>query len=200
MRVVRDIVQGSPEWLQALTGNPGASGFSNIITSTGKASTSRQKYLYQMAGEIITGERPETYKSAAMQRGNDLEPEARELFEFLHGPVEQVGLIYPDHTDEYHISPDGIMPDREEGLEIKCPGLPVAVEYLDKQRVPTEYVIQVQGSLMVTGYRAWWFMSYYPGLKPLILRVERDEILIEQIRQAVEHFCHDLKKLVARLK
>lgn len=200
MNIIWDIEQGSPEWCQARCGNPGASGFSNIITSTGKPSSSRQKYLYKLAGEIITGEKPESYKSAAMQRGTELEPEAREVFEFIHGPVQQCGLIYPDHSTDYHISPDGIMPEKSEGLEIKCPTLPVAVEYLDKGCLPTEYKIQVQGSLMVTGYKAWWFMSYYPGLKPLILKIERDEALIKQIQDSVEKFCADLQKLVERLK
>ena len=198
MKIV-DVIQGSDEWMALRIGNPGASGFSNIITSTGKLSTSRQKYLYKLAGEIITGEKPESFKSAAMLRGNELESEGREVFEFVHGPVEQCGIIYPDHSTDYHISPDGYMPDKLEGLEIKCPGLPVAVEYLDKGQLPTEYKIQVQGSLMVTEYRAWWFMSYYPGLKPLILKIERDEALIKQIREAVELFCLDLKKLVERL-
>lgn len=199
MKALWDIEQGSDAWHTCRIGNPGASGFSNIITSTGKTSTSRQKYLYKLAGEVITQQKPQTYKSAAMQRGNELEPEAREVFEFVHGPVQQCGLVYPDHSTDYHISPDGLMPEKSEGLEIKCPELQTAVEYLDKGKLPTTYKIQVQGSLMVTGYKAWWFVSYYPGLKPLILKIERDEALIEKVRDAVELFCSDLKRLVGKI-
>jgi hypothetical protein len=53
---------------------------------------------------------------------------------------------------------------------------------------------------MVTGYKAWWFVSYYPGLKPLILKIERDEALIKEIRIEVELFVQDLKKLVKKIK
>jgi transaldolase len=37
-------------------------------------------------------------------------------------------------------------------------------------------------------------------MKPLILKIERDEALIKQIQDSVEKFCADLQKLVERLK
>jgi len=191
--------QGTPEWMALRVGSPGASGMDKIISSTGKVSTQRQKYLYQMAGEIITGEKAESYQNAHMARGIELEPEAREMFEFVHGPVEQCAVIYQDERRFWHVSPDGIMPEQRAGLEIKCPSLPVHVEYLDKGKLPTAYKIQVQASMMVTGWQAWWFVSYYPGMKPLILKIERDEDLIQKIQDAVEKFCEDLKKLVGKI-
>jgi putative phage-type endonuclease len=200
MIIIDDIEQGTDEWHALRVGNPGASGMDKIITSQGKSSTQRQKYLYQMAGETITGEKAESYQNAHMSRGTALEPEAREMFEFIHGPVEQCALIYPDERKLYHASPDGIMLDQKTGLEIKCPSLPVHVEYLDKGKLPTAYKIQVQSSMMVTGWPAWFFVSYYPGMKPLILKIERDEALIKQIQDAVEKFCEDLQKLVERLR
>jgi predicted phage-related endonuclease len=135
-----------------------------------------------------------------MARGNELEPEARELFEFIHGPVDQCAVIYQDDRRLWHCSPDGIMPEKEAGLEIKAPSLPVHVEYLDKERLPTKYIIQVQTSMMVTGWPVWYFVSYYPGIKPLIIEVWRDNKLISLIQEAVEEFCADLKKLVERLR
>src|SRR6056297_1695802 len=198
MQIISDIEQGTAAWHACRIGNPGASGMSNIITSQGKVSASRTKYMYQLAGELITGEKTEPYQSAAMARGHEMEPEARDVFEFGYGPVDQCGLVYPDHTDAYHCSPDGLLRNEPAGLEIKNPSLPVAVEYLVKGKLPSEYKIQVQGSLMVTGLDYWYFMSYYPGLKPLVLKVERDENLVPQIRDAVENFCRDLMDLVER--
>jgi putative phage-type endonuclease len=199
MIIIDDIEQGTDEWMALRVGSPGASSMDKIITSTGKKLTQRQKYLYQLAGEIITGEKTETYQTGHMSRGIELEPEGRELFEFIHGPVEQCAVIYQDSRKLWHCSPDGIMPDKEAGLEIKCPSLPVHVEYLDKGKLPTAYKIQVQASMMVTGWPVWFFVSYYPGMKPLIIPVERDENLIPLIQEAVEEFCSDLKKLVERL-
>jgi putative phage-type endonuclease len=152
-----------------------------------------------MAGEILTGQKSESYKNGHMERGTELEPEAREMFEFVHGPVKQCAMIYQDERKLWHASPDGIMPDQKAGLEIKCPSLPVHVEYLDKGKLPTAYKIQVQASMMVTGLAAWWFVSYHPGLAPLILKIERDEPLIKKINEAVEEFCNDLQDLVNRL-
>ena len=155
--IVVDMEQGSPEWFESRLGNPGASSFDKIVTSTGKSSTQRQKYLYQLAGEIITGQKSDNYQNGYMTRGIELETEARDTFSFLTDiDVSQCGLVYPDHTKDYHCSPDGLLSDG--GLEIKCPTLPVAVEYLDKAKLPTEYVIQVQGSMMVTGLNYWYFM------------------------------------------
>ena len=199
--ILHDCIQGSEEWNSLRVGNPGASSFDKIITSTGKTSTQRQKYLYQCAGEIITGQKAESYSNGHMERGIQLEQEARELFNMIHDvEVKQVGLVYPDHTKDYHCSPDGLCFGDMEGLEIKCPSLPVAVEYLDKGVLPTEYKIQVQGSLMVTGLDTWNFLSYYPGLKPLILRVERDEKLIKLIQIEINLFIQDLHELVYKIK
>src|SRR6056297_1455870 len=125
--LIIDEEQGTEAWQSFRIGNPGASGMSNIITSQGKLSVSRRKYLYKMAGEILTNAKAESYQSAAMSRGIELEPEAREAFEFAYGPVDQCGLVFPDHTSKYHCSPDGLLRNERAGLEIKCPTLQVAV-------------------------------------------------------------------------
>lgn len=200
MIIIDSCDQNSPDWIALRVGNPGASSMDKIITSTGKPSTQRQKYLYQLAGEIITGSKAETYQNAHMTRGTEMEPEAREMFEFVHGPVEQCALIYQDERKLWHVSPDGIMPEKEAGMEIKCPSLPVHVEYLDKGKLPTAYKIQVQASMMVTGWHAWWFVSYYPGIKPLILEVKRDEGLIAILQEELETFCAELSLLVKKLQ
>jgi len=200
MIIIDDIDQGTEAWMALRVGSPGASGMDKIITSQGKRSTSRQKYMYQLAGEIITGAKAETYQNGHMLRGTELEPEARDVFEFAHFPVHQCALIYPGDRKHWHVSPDGISVQRNCGLEIKCPSLPVHVEYLDKGVLPTAYKVQVQASLACTGWPVWWFMSYYPGMKPLIIPVERDGKLIPLINEAVEEFCADLQKLVERLR
>jgi len=200
MIIERDIIQGSPEWMQLRCGSPGASSIDKIITSTGKPSASREKYLYQMAGEKITGKKEESFSSAAMARGTELEPKARQFFQIMTGlQVEEVGLIYPNELRQYHISPDGLVIGHNKGLEIKCPLLSTAVEYLAKGTLPTTYKCQVQASMMATGYESWFFLSYYPGLKPLIIEVERDVKLIALMQSAMEEFIFDLNELVKKL-
>ena len=73
-------------------------------------------------------------------------------------------------------------------------------KYCQKGVCPTEYRLQVQGSMMVTGYETWWFMSYFPGLSPFILPVKRDSKLINVLQCEIDLFIKDLDELVTRLK
>jgi len=62
------------------------------------------------------------------------------------------------------------------------------VDYLMEAVLPSEYAVQVHWSMMVTGIQQWYFMSYFPGLNPLILRVEYDDFT-EKLKEAAELFC-----------
>jgi len=198
--IIDNCIQGGEHWTNLRCGNPGASNFSKIVTSTGKISSTRGAFLNTMAGEILLGAKEESFSNADMQRGIDLEPDARNLFEMIKGvEVKEVGLCYQNELRLFHVSPDGLIKGQKKGLEIKCPKLGTHVGYLAKGKMPTTYVCQVQGSLMCTGYESWFFMSYFPGLKPFILEVQRDEKLIKILQEEIDKFCADLKLLVKKL-
>ena len=197
--IILDIEQGSPEWYAARAGYPSASNFDKIITSKGEPSKQRMAYLYRLAGERLTGMPMETYTNGNMERGKELEAEARAAYEFItDNEVKQVGFCM-NEGQSYGNSPDGLIGE-DGGLEIKCPTLSVAVEYLDKGVLPTAYWQQVQGSLLVTGRKWWDFVSYYPGLPLFIVRVERDEKFIEKLHDELTVFCVELDELTARIK
>ncbi|MCK5606523.1 YqaJ viral recombinase family protein [Candidatus Pacearchaeota archaeon] len=197
---IEDAEQGSKDWYALRAGLPSASCFDKLITSKGAPSKSAQKYLYQLAGERLLGYSPPSYQNNDMVRGQEVEAEARASYEFItDAEVKQVGFCFKDERRLYGCSPDGLIGD-DGGLEIKCPILSTAAEYLDKGKLPTTYVQQVQGSMLITG-RAWWdFMSYYPGLRPLIVRVERNENLIAALEVTLEVFCVELDELTERLR
>lgn len=200
MEIVRDIIQGSQEWDDLRTGSVGASSLSKIITSTGKMSSQRQAFLYQIAAEKLTGRKTETYSSQAMQDGIELEPQTRMEFQVeTLKEVEQVGIIFPDGRPGFHISPDGLIVGEDAGLELKSVYAATQVKYLDKKKCPTEYVLQCQMSMFVTGYPIWWFCSHHPGLPLFYLPVERDEKLISIIKSELERFVSDVDALVVRL-
>jgi putative phage-type endonuclease len=192
--------QGSEQWFAERVGRPSASRFGEIITTKGVPSKQAEKYLYELAGERIIGTKTETYQTPAMLRGVEMEAEARQLYELMRDvEVEQVGICYQDEKRKFGASPDGLVGD-DGCLEIKCPTLPVAVEYLLAGRLPTKYFQQVQGQLLVTG-RAWVdFLSYYPGLSPLIVRVERDETFLTYLKVALDDFCEKLEKITEQLR
>jgi hypothetical protein len=70
---------------------------------------------------------------------------------------------------------------------MKCPELKTHAQYLAENRLPPEYRAQVHGCLIVTGRKWWDFLSYAPGLKPLLLRVEPDHYT-QRLREALEEF------------
>jgi len=43
-------------------------------------------------------------------------------------------------------------------------------------------------------------MSYYPGLTPLVVRVERDDKLIAALKAALEEFCDRLDAITEKLR
>ena len=200
--LILDIPQGSDEWLKARAGLISASNFGKILTPTGKKTDgkTRKDYLYQVAAERISGE-PEGdgFRSVWMERGNELEADARLWFEEKFSVlVEQVGLVYMDDRKVISCSPDGLLGG--EGLEIKCPKASTHMAYLDAGKVPTIYIPQIQGSMMVTGFDSWNFMSYHPAIKPLTQGVYRDEKYIALLREAVEEANAEVEAIVERVR
>lgn len=197
MKIIQ-VQQGSPEWLACRAGVPSASNFDMIVTSKGEPSKQAQKYMYRLAGERITGIPEETYQNAAMQRGVELEAEARMFYEMTNDcKIEQVGFCLADGG--WGCSPDGLV--NGDGLiEIKCPQIATHVGYLLDNKVPTDYFQQTQGQLLVTGRKWLDFISYYPAMKPLIVRVERDEVFIGKLEEELEKFVSELEEIVNKIK
>lgn len=126
--------------------------------------------------------------------GKEFESEARMMFaEHTGMAVDEVGLCVNRDNLILACSPDGMIRgdyglEYIAGLEIKCPSVDTHVDYVMEAVLPSEYAVQVHWSMMVTGLHHWYFMSYFPGLNPLILRVEYDEFT-EKLKEAAEQFC-----------
>lgn len=199
--ITETMEQLSKEWFNARCGRPSASNFGKILTPKGKPSTQSEKYCYQLAGERLTGIKEEGYTNPAMQRGIEMEAEARSYYEFVHDvKVEQVGICYRNEDRLYSCSPDGLMPELNRGLEIKCPSLAVHVEYLLGKKLPTIYIPQVMGSMLVTGYDTWAFLSYYPGMPVLDIVVTSDQEYLDKLAVALSDFNKELEKIVEKIK
>jgi hypothetical protein len=155
----------------------------------------RLKYLRTLAGEIIRGTpEDEGYSNAAMERGKALEAEARETYAFANGVEPQlVGFI---RNGRAGASPDSLIGE-DGGLEIKTALAHIQFDRLQKNELPSEHRAQVQGNLWITGRRWWDFVSYSPGLLPLIVRVERDEAYIAQLAKAVDAFNAEIDHLLS---
>lgn len=194
-----NVEQGSPEWFALRAGIPTASNFDKIITSKGEPSKQAQKYMYQLAGERILGTCEQGYTNHHMERGKIVEEEARQYYELVNDVlVEQVGLCYKNDKRRFSCSPDGII-GSQGGLEIKCPTIAVHVEYLKGNKLPTTYFQQVQGSLYVCEVDYWDFLSYYPGLKKLEIRIDPDFKFHRMLESRLNEFCDQLDELVKEI-
>jgi hypothetical protein len=182
--------QGSDEWLQCRLGVPSASRFGQILTPTGKPSSSAVAYRRTLVAERVTGLPEGIEPTVWMQRGTELESAARAWYEFdKDATVEQVGFVLSDSG--YGCSPDGLV---DGGLlEIKAPKPSTHVGYVLDGKLPNTYKPQVQGQLLVCG-REWCdFVSYLPGAEPFVIRVERDEQYIETLHDALCEFVRELE-------
>lgn len=196
MRII-DCEQGSPKWFAARLGKPTASEFDKIITAGGKASTQADGLMHKLLAELITGKPAVFTESDWMKRGKEFEAEARDFLAFqTDTEIRQVGFVTTD-CGSFGCSPDGMY--AEGGCELKCPSPAVHVSYLLADRLPSEYVPQVQGSMLVTGAPWWDFVSYHPDMPPLILRVERDEAYHEALAEYMGKFLLKLNKAKAEL-
>jgi putative phage-type endonuclease len=194
-----EVEQNTPEWEALRLGVVTASQIDRIITPTGKASSQADKYMFELIAEKLTGKSKENYKSEWMERGHEIEEEAKSYFEFTsESKFSPGGFIYRDESKRVGCSPDGI--GEGFGLEIKCPLQQTQVAYLAEGVLPEEYKIQVQASLWITGFEAWHFLSYHPAIKPLSIRVVRDEEFIAKIAEAVGTFLTRMDKNLEKIR
>jgi len=200
MPIILECAQRSDEWFSAICGNVGASSIDKIITTKGEPSKSRTDYMMTLAAERITGKGEVGFTSIAMLNGIEREAEARTLFEMARGvEIRQVGLVYKDENKLCHCSPDGLIGDNS-GFEVKNPMSKTHVKYLLDGKLPIDYFCQVQFSLYVTERASWWFMSHYPGIKPFMVEVYRDEKWISKMEIELTLFNDQLEDMVRQLK
>lgn len=204
VEIMADIEQGSPEWFRLHIGVPSASNFATIMASgiDGGDSKTRAKLMRRMAGEIITGEPAENYSNAYMDRGNAMESEARHHYAFTRNvELTQVGFVRRTTSRGRVVgcSPDSLFGDHGV-LEIKTMMPELMIELFETGRFPTQHRAQTQGSLWVTGRDLCDLVIFYRGMPDMSFRVERDEVYIKKIAEAVEVFDYELRKMVEKLR
>jgi len=191
--------QGSEAWFQARLGIPTASRFSAVMAKGrgGGESATRMTYMRELAGEILTGEPMQAYSNAHMERGKEMEPEARSAYEMIQDvDVQEVGFVRAHGAGA---SPDGLIGD--DGLveiKTKLPGR--LIECHDRGEMPSEHRAQVQGQLWITGRAYCDFVAYWPSLPLFIDRVERDESYIADLSAEVTLFNKQLADMVERVR
>ena len=195
MEIFTDLEQGSPEWFATRAGIPTASRFATVMAK-GEGKT-RSEYMRKLAGEILTGEPSEQFSNAHTDRGSAMEDEARDAYAFINdAEIRRVGFI---RNGNKGASPDSLV-GANGGLEIKTALPHIQIDRLERDRLPPEHKAQVQGNLWIAE-REWWdFVSYWPRLPVLTVRVYRDEDYIANLAGEVDRFNDELGALVDRIR
>lgn len=196
--------QRSPEWYAARCGSLGASQIADALAKTKSGwGAGRKNAKAQLVAERLSGRNVDTYINGAMQRGIDMEGEARDYYAFMSGnDVIECGLFKHPTIDGTHASPDGLIDD-DGLLEIKVPNIATHIEYLEADKMPGKYFAQIQWQ-MACAQREWTdfisYCEYMPeDLKMFRIRVNRDDEYIKMMEKDVTEFLAEVDEAVARL-
>lgn len=191
-------------WWHWRRGRPSASEAHRLLTPVKmQLAAASHSYLCQLIGDITDPQYPrkDEVDTAAMRNGRLLEPEARRWYEFEKDcRVDHVSLCLTE-DERFCCSPDGLIgfthDEPDEGqpmtgltigcIELKCPARHTHVAWLLDGEVPAEHLPQCHMQLLVTGAQWVDFMSYCPGLPPLLKRVEPG-LFTEALGKALEQF------------
>ena len=186
----KNIIQGSEEWHAIRCGILTASEMKLIITPTLKsASNDKEKtHLFELAAQRVNKYVEPSYISDSMLRGHDDEIQARILYSQNFSEVEEVGFITNDSLGfTIGYSPDGLVGD--DGLiECKSRCQKYQFETIIKNEVPSEYVLQLQTGLLVSGRKWIDYVSYCAGMPMFVKRVYPDDAIISAIKEAADAF------------
>jgi len=157
MKIYKELIQGTDEWFSVRKGKMTAS----HATAIGNCGKGLDTYCRQIVKEMIIPK--PFYTNADIERGNELEPIARQTYEFEFGlTVEQVGFI--EHNDFVGCSPDGLI-NEDGGLELKARNDDIHFGLLLGDLVDSSTIWQMNMCMLISG-REWWdFGSYNPNFK-----------------------------------
>lgn len=205
MADIVEMQQRTDEWFQARLGKATASRIADIVAKTKSGpSASRANYLAELVAERLTGEPAVKFTNAAMQWGNDTEPQARAAYEWhTLESVTEVGFIDHQHIAMSGASPDGLV-GRAGLVEIKCPNTATQISTVLGGKIPAKYTTQMQWQMACTG-REWCdFVSFDPRLPPhggqyFRKRIDRDDNLISELEIQVAGFLAEVDETIEKL-
>jgi len=196
--------QRTEAWFADRLGKVTASRVADVIAKTKSGySATRANYMAQLICERLTGKQAESYTNSDMERGVELEPIARAMYEMhTDSTVSEVGFISHPKIDMTGASPDGLVDD---GLiEIKCTRSGSHLEYVLAGVVPEKYKPQMAWQCLCTE-RTWCdFVSYnqdFPEhLQLFVVRFTPDKEYMAMLEDEVTKFLHELDDKLKRLE
>lgn len=197
---IHNVQQRSADWHALRVGIPTASNFDRIITPAGKRSGQARKYMHELAYEKLCDKpaRRDLSNIAHVKHGIDNEDVAVAAFEKHTGlKTSPIGFITDDAV-RVGCSPDRLITVGE-ALEIKCPTGPVHCGYLI-DGLEDAYHAQVQGQILIGGFRHVHFFSWHEELPPFHKICMPDPDFLTLLMKYLGEFHNELVKGVALIK
>jgi len=207
--IVTEHEQGSKQWLKAREGVFSASRLKPLMSKGGKQSRAEgaKTLIVEIIGEIITGGPLDEASGDWLERGQDMEREARNFLEMkLNADVEEVGFCIMDDGGPLHgrvgASPDGMAnTDKLRLVEFKCPSAKMHLKYLlNPKLLEQAYAHQTHTGMMVTGTTECHLVSYCPGLPTVHTVVVLDEDYLTQLKSVLGWAIEQVDDGVAKIK
>lgn len=198
MIIFHDVEQNSPEWLAVRLGKFTASTFDDLFSA--KSTVGYKKAISKVVYERLTGLEYSFYSNKRMDAGHEIELLAAE-----HYQLETFNELLPGGFFEYNefvgASPDRRIANQNGGVEYKSRDPHIYFEYIDKGLLPAVNKWQVYGQLLCTGFDFIDYMPYCsPFLKTKIIRVERDETILNELKEKLDESIEVVKLMIEKYR
>jgi hypothetical protein len=213
--VIYAVQQQTPEWLDLRCGRVTASRVKDVMdfTAKGLPTAKREKYMYEIVCERMTGLTAEHFVTNAMMWGAETEKLARDSYE-VHtgnevilsddGSTDGPNMLFATHPEIewFAASPDGLV-GAEGVLELKCPMPETLVKWHLGQVIPEDMRWQVYAH-MACFERTWGdFMGFDPRPKSryqrFLRRLERDDKKIAEMEAGIRKFLSEVDAIMDEL-
>lgn len=200
-----EALAGTANWHAARRGLLTASRIKDALAvlKTGKPSESRQKLMFELLAERMTGAAVDHYVTPAMTWGIENQADAISAYEAETGELvgPEVFVLHPE-IDWAGATPDGLI--GVEGLiEVKCPTTPKHLAWLMAGEIPDEHRLQMVFQIACTRRRWVDFVSFDPRVKAksqlFIKRFEPGRDEIERVESGAREFLAELDAMSQQL-
>jgi putative phage-type endonuclease len=196
MKIYKDINQGSPEWFEIRVGKVTAS-HAQAIGNNGKG---LDTYLLGVVSEMFSSAQKDQYSNEHTERGNELEPLARSMYELQENvEVEEIG--FAEYNDFVGCSPDGLVGD-DGMIEIKCPDDKTYFNLLMNENIDSSYIWQCQMNLLILEKKWCDLIFYNPNFEKSmkIFRLKPDKEMFSRLKEGFAKAEKEIIRMISKYK
>lgn len=202
-----NVEQQTLEWFELKWGKIGGTDSKSLLT--GKYETLFYRLLQERLEEF---EPSEGFSNEAMERGNELEPFAREyLSNYLGVEFKEYGWLQSSSNELIGISPDGLTEDETISCEIKCLGGKAHYSILINDEIPLDKIAQCIHYFTINPkLEKHYFLAFRPEApKHFIKELNRESLVnigtdskkvLKTIKECVDLSNKNAEKLLNELK